>query len=190
MDTTWLAPAASAERSVTDAIPSWVFPAVGAFAAALVGAGAKGLLDALQWNRTERHTAYLGLLNAADALVRSYARAWARRDLKRPLNTDALDAALDACRDFDMAVTRVRLVGRGQLVEVADEMSAMAFESYWDGVEADSPYREREREEGEEPDAYTSAESDFLTLYTDFAERARDDLVFWPALWRAVRQKR
>jgi hypothetical protein len=171
MDSTWLA-SVSAERSMTVAISSWVFAAAGGLAAALVGAGAKGLIDSVQWNRTERHGAYLGLVNSADALVRAYARAWARRDLKRPLNTDALDAALDACRDFDMAVTRVRLVGRGLLLDVADEMSAISFESYWDGVLADSPYRDRERDEGEEPDAYTLAEDDFLTLYTDFC-RAR-----------------
>jgi hypothetical protein len=75
-------------------------------------------------------------------------------------------------------------------VEVADEMSAIAFESYWDGVMADSPYRDRPREKGEEPDAYESAEGEFLTLYQDFADRARDDLKFWPGLRRVLRERR
>ena len=154
--------------------------AAAALATAFVGAGLKGLIDSIQWNRPERHAAYLAFLTAADALSRAYTRAWAQRDLEPPLNTDALQAAGDACLALEMAATRVGLVGAGLLLDVADQMVAMAFTPYFDSMLADSPYRDRERQPNEEADAHDLAEADFLALYKDFAERARLDLRFWP----------
>jgi hypothetical protein len=183
VDGVWLALVASGDRLASDSIPAWVPPAAGALAAALVGAGAKGLLDSFQWNRTERHTSYLGLLTAADTVVATYQRAWARRDIdEHGLSLTALEAALEAARAFDMAVTRVRLVGRGMLVEIANEMTAIAQAKYWEGISADSPYRDRPQREGEESDAFDTAQDEFLELYQDFADRARLDLGFWPSL--------